>query len=237
MRLLRTVGRGQEAGSMTSPVLSELGRVALGYAANGRLVFPLSPRSKAPLRGSNGWKEATREALRIRAWWTEEPHANIGLRLGPESDLIVADFDKRHDGQLEARGLELPETLTVRTGSGRRHVYFTWDDRLVGLGAVVELPVCELRLQDCCVLLPPSVHPFGEQYRCEAGTRDAVQAPEWLIDMALEHGRTAVALAPEVAQRHARSWYETGIEGELDKIATAPEGTRNQQLFTSTRRA
>ena len=66
---------------------------ALTYAHNGWLIFPLSPSSKSPLKGSQGYKDATRDAKKIQLWWQRYPTANIGLATGNLSGLIVLDID------------------------------------------------------------------------------------------------------------------------------------------------
>src|SRR5437762_216479 len=73
-----------------------LSEAALQYARDGWLVFPLF--GKAPLKGSNGHRDATTDLEKIRAWWRTYPRANIGLATGSLSGLIVLDVDPRHGG-------------------------------------------------------------------------------------------------------------------------------------------
>lgn len=69
---------------------------ALYYAEKLRWpVFPLRPRGKTPLT-SNGFKDATLDPEKVRAWWKQHPDANIGLPTGPRTlgiglDVIDAD--------------------------------------------------------------------------------------------------------------------------------------------------
>lgn len=56
-------------------------------------VFPLKPRGKTPLT-EHGFKDASRDVERVRAWWTQWPDANIGLPTGTQGiglDVIDAD--------------------------------------------------------------------------------------------------------------------------------------------------
>lgn len=64
---------------------------ALWYASQGLRVFPLSPLSKIPYKGSRGCKDATSDPDQIRAWWAAAPDANIGLATGHLVDVV--DFD------------------------------------------------------------------------------------------------------------------------------------------------
>lgn len=64
---------------------------ALGYAARGIPVFPLTPGSKKPLPGSHGFKEATTNEATIRSWWDANPNANIGLPTGVVFSVLDVD--------------------------------------------------------------------------------------------------------------------------------------------------
>ena len=55
---------------------------ALRLASLGYRVFPLRPGSKVPLPGTHGVHEATTDSSIIEAWWSSNPHANIGLAMG-----------------------------------------------------------------------------------------------------------------------------------------------------------
>jgi hypothetical protein len=108
--------------------------LALTYAEKGWCVFPLRPSGKQPLAelAPQGLKNATTDADTIRRWWGTRPDANIGIRTGAESGLVVLDVDKRHGGMesladfCEAHG-DFGPTLRVRTGGGGDHFYFAHD--------------------------------------------------------------------------------------------------------------
>src|SRR5712691_7564353 len=106
---------------------------ALGCAARGWAVFPLAPGTKVPLKDSNGVKDATKNTDQIRAWWTENPDANIGCATGAASGRTVLDVDTKEgkDGEtslsaLVAKHGALPDTLTQTTWSGGRHYVFSY---------------------------------------------------------------------------------------------------------------
>ena len=92
---------------------------ALEYLEKGFYIFPLKPKSKAPLT-SNGFKGASNSPEQIRAWWAQYPDANIGVATGQISGIFVLDID----------GDNFPKTLmpadvsySVKTSKGH-HVYF-----------------------------------------------------------------------------------------------------------------
>jgi hypothetical protein len=53
---------------------------------------------------------------------------NLGITTGPASGLIVLDIDdpRQFETFIETHNLDLPDTLTVRTGSGGYHSYFKY---------------------------------------------------------------------------------------------------------------
>jgi hypothetical protein len=97
------------------------------YAAKGWAVIPLAPNDKTPLT-KHGFKDATTDSEEIHAWAEDHPNANLGIRTGIASGLVVFDLDVKNgkDGikaLLDAVGA-LPKTLTATTPSGGLHHYY-----------------------------------------------------------------------------------------------------------------
>ena len=84
-----------------------------------------------------GFYDATTDVDRVRSWGEcDFPVANIGIRTGKESGLVVLDIDLDKGGeeslrQLEAQYESLPDTVTVVSGGGGRHLYFQHPGGLV----------------------------------------------------------------------------------------------------------
>lgn len=70
---------------------------ALWYAGQGLSVLPLRPGLKTPA-SRHGVKDATTDAQQIRAWWTKNPTANIGIATGGLID--VCDLDSAEAADL-----------------------------------------------------------------------------------------------------------------------------------------
>lgn len=81
----------------------ELLAAALRYASAGWPVFPCTPDGtaapdhKAPLT-AHGFKDATTDPARIRAWWHRWPDANVAIATG-EPGPDVLDVDNHDTGR------------------------------------------------------------------------------------------------------------------------------------------
>jgi len=112
--------------------LSKLKQLALKYASQGFHVFPLSPGSKIPMKGTRGLHDATTDPSQIEAWWDQTPEANIGIRTGEVSGISVVDFDHKSGGieTLRRWPEEAKSTFAVQTAGGGFHHYYSYDPDL-----------------------------------------------------------------------------------------------------------
>jgi len=185
--------------------LSKTGKAALGYARRGWQVFPVhsldgpsctcnkesdcSHPGKHPLWHeadlANGLLNATVDLSLIRRWWERWPWANVGIRTGTPSGIVVIDVDKKAGGLETWEDLQdihgRVDTLTSRTGGGGLHLVFTYqdsrlksDDNVLGDGV-------DVKAEGGYIIAPPSTHASGEEYRWE----DKMQ-PAPLYDWAYE---------------------------------------------------
>jgi hypothetical protein len=123
----------------------------------------------------NGLAGATTDAGRIRAWCQRWPDANLGIRTGLVSGLLVADVDPRNGGDdgfadLEARHGGIPETPLVHTGGAGSHLFLAHPGtrpvscrKNVGGFAGVDL-----KADGGYVVAPPSRHKSGRIYTWDA---------------------------------------------------------------------
>ena len=219
-------------------------RAALAYAGVGWAVHPLRPRDKRP--SLRDWPhKATTDARVIRDWWARWPEANIGLACGP-SGLFVIDLDVKGDANGEASWASLKEqhglgdlvTPTTTTPSGGQHLFFSADGTGLGnssgrLGAGIDT-----RGEGGYVLLPPSVLADGKPYTWQISPREYTPAP-------LPQTLVGLLASPEPCQRGdvgglrldgpdtGTAYAMAALSGELEKLATASRGTRNNTLNTA----
>lgn len=197
---------------------------ALALAARGFSVLPLN--GKIPLT-PHGVKDATGDPDQLMDWWARWPDANVGARVNRGH--VVLDIDPRNGGddtwdQLTA-GHELPDTLSVRTGSGGRHYWFRLPvtaplrgnmDRTAG-------PGIDVKSHAGYVVMPPSIHPQAQRpYLFMRRVRPA-PLPGFL---------TPHVYRPQPAVRPMISRPATGNgAGLVRAVSEAVEGTRNAVLF------
>ncbi len=183
------------------PMDEKLIDAAIGYAKKGIPVFPLEPGGKEPMV-AGGFKSATTDESKIRAWWTANPTANIGAAC---RGFDVLDVDDGGEDTL-LKFPPLPETAEVKTPSGGRHIYFKSGKRLKN--AVKFLSGLDYRADGKgYVVLPPSVNGSGAWEWVRKGSMAAV--PEWLQDLLIEKDRT---IPTEIKQgaRNDTLWRSVG---------------------------
>jgi hypothetical protein len=189
----------------------------------------------------HGVKDATTNRARILAWWSRHPQANIGLATGHRFDVLDVDGP---EGEQAIRELAATPGLAsfgplVRTGGGGWHYYL----RPTGLGNVQPhgLAHVDWRGHGGYVVAPPSRHASGHLYQWIPGRNLEVspgEVPAVLLERLqprqIQRGTGPVQL-PAVADRPGDRYARAALAEELARVATAPVGHRNRQLWESTR--
>jgi hypothetical protein len=189
----------------------------------------------------HGVKDATTNRARILAWWARYPQANIGLATGHAFDVLDVDGPV---GAHAIRTLAAEYGLQsfgplVRTGGGGWHYYLA----PTGLGNMrpAGLEHVDWRGRGGYVVAPPSRHASGHPYQWAAGRNldtplAEVPAP---LRVRLEHQSPQRSPGPvelpatgaDLEDRYAQA----ALAQEFARVATAPVGQRNRQLWESTR--
>jgi len=188
---------------------------ALQYARRGWSVFPL--QGKLPLKGSRGLLDASLDPHQIREWFYSNPHYNVGIRTGPESNITVVDIDSHGEtsGFDSLKRLELEHgkivTRSVKTAGGGRHLYFKYLEGSTNRAGI--LPGIDVRSAGGYVVAPFSCNPEGRMYLWENNFA-IIAAPNWLANLILR---------PDVL-------YQPGADAS-DELDYIPIGKRNTLLF------
>lgn len=228
------------------------GEMARGYTERGWAVLPLwwpaagdcacglpdcDSVGKHPIRRlvPHGLLDASSAAETVHEWWRSYPHANIGIRTGGRSGLVVLDIDDEA-GRLALRGLVAChgsfEARWVRTGSGGWHAYFAHPGSPVPNSAGRLGDGLDVRGERGYVVAPPSLHRSNRRYRwSEAEPGRLPDMPAWLVALTTSPAGVRpesqpVRLRPDDVPRYAVA----AIEREAREVATAPTGQRNDRL-------
>lgn len=216
---------------------------ALGYAERGWQVFPChttgasgcscAQRGECTSPGKHprtrrGLHDATTSHDQLRRWFAAVPTANLGIRTGADSGLVVVDIDPRHGGvdtwqRLTARHGTL-DTYTVATGGGGVHHYLHHPGRPIRNSAGMLGPGVDIRGDGGYVIAPPSSHATGARYEL-VDDRALAPAPRWLLH----------ALQPVARPVPNRDWIsdrspDRVVERWISELRRAPEGARNDTL-------
>jgi hypothetical protein len=137
----------------------------------------------------NSWqKRKTATATDLKEWF-EKTNNNVGLVLGKESGIIVIDLDKLDwvDVLFPPEQNILERTLRACRIAGRGHVYFKFTDK-IGNWKIHEFGI-EILGEGNQVVIPPSVHREGQQYKwqlpegVDLETFEVPEFPENLIEI------------------------------------------------------
>ena len=161
---------------------------AVRYAARGWPVLPLwwpndrrtcscgnrgcrKSVGKHPLSRvvQNGVDGATCDSRMIRAWWARYPLANVAIRTGAVSGLVVLDVDPRNGGdesllEFEAQIGPLPTTPRSLTGGGGLHMLFQYPVGHDVRSRTSVLPGLDVKANGGFIVAPPSRHASGREY-------------------------------------------------------------------------
>ncbi len=151
-----------------------------------------------------GQHSATSSAVQIRRAFKNYPHANLGVILPP--GLVVLDVDGP-EGAETFKKLNLPPTLSVRTGRGTHH-YFRASEAL----PKKKVPLAGIDIKDNAsgyLVAAPSMHKCGRRYRVQRGETHVATLPADFVR----------SLVPSVT-RTAR----------FDTVAAFKAGGRNNEL-------
>lgn len=190
------------------------------------------------------WQDnATDDLDEIESIWRQHPNANIGV-FCQGSGVVVLDIDPRNGGdetlaKLEAEHGKLPETVTTETGGGGLHFWFKAPkglERLAGkLGQGIDVKF------NGYVLVPPSNHTSGENYRYRDGHGhgdiERAELPQWVLEKAKPSPQPSTT--PNLGTNGQGEGIALGncrrnlrrASSYLKRCNEVPEGGRNNNCF------
>lgn len=177
-------------------------------------------------RISDWQNKASSDERQVEQWWQTWPEANVGVRLGPSSNLIDVEFDNAEGEATANQLLEFVATARYRSHRSTHHL-FTFPADLAIPSAVVSWRGLEIRFgtdkAGAQSVFPPSLHATGQRYQWLNHPSEYPPAPppDWL----------ATAIAP--AHRPVVATMAAGFT-MAETLDTAPgqsEGNRHRKLL------
>lgn len=222
-------------------------RAALAYSAAGVSVVPVA--GKAAVVSWKPYQSRRPVDSELRYWFTSAKATGLAIVSGGVSrGLVIIDLDGLTAAQ--AFGQQWPhlrDTLIVRSGGGW-HCYYHVDRlpdavRLVnGPNGIKEIGI---RADGHYTVAPPSRHPGGSWYY-PLRRREPLHVPnldpvaDWLRSMRWVNTNPTRPTAPvprvQTGDCINPAYVNSVLQRELDYVATARQGTRNDNLFHAARR-
>jgi hypothetical protein len=221
------------------------GRLAAALAAadRGWPVFPLLPGRKTPASSMTNWEaRATTDLDAILRWWLRRPVDNVAIACGP-ARLVVVDLDLAKDpgspfrsgwdvlvDLADAHGQTIPDTFTVETASGGRHLYYQAPDGTALRNTARRIgPLVDTRAGGGYVVASGSVFD-GRLYHL-ATDRPVAELPAWLTALSAPPAPAQAPLPRRSGRVAAADRYAAvALADELDRIHCAGPGRRNEAL-------
>jgi putative DNA primase/helicase len=177
-------------------------------------------------RISEWQNKASSDPQQIELWWQTWPEANVGVRLGPASNLIDIEYDSDEGKATADELLEFVATARYRSHRSTHHL-FTFPTGLAIPTAVVAWRGLEIRFgtdkAGAQSIFPPSLHTSGQRYQWLNHPSEFRPAapPQWLAE----------AIAP--AQRPVVATMAAGftMAETLDNAPGYAEGNRHRKLL------
>lgn len=168
-------------------------------------------------RTMHGLKDASCDLAQVVEWWGQWPAANIGVRTGPESCIVVVDIDPRNGGMESWESLREHHAYehdgpACLTGGGGMHLYFAHPGEKVMSRSGELAEGVDVKGDGGYVVAPPSVHARGTSYAWIEGyapwERPPGQIPFWLLELMhkpVEGISGAQPIADKITQGKRRS--------------------------------
>ena len=210
------------------------------------------PGTGACSNGHAGWEDrATTDPAAVERCWSYDAY-NIGLATGP-AGTVALDLDVAKPDEAPPEGWNMvgissgsevlawiaqeaghsaPETYTVATPTGGRHLYFRAPkgvglrntQGVHGLGWLVDT-----RAGGGYVVAPGSRLPNGE-YRV-LDDREPARLPGWLVQRLVPSPREPVSPAREIGSANRHGYVRSALDREAKRVTGAMPGARNKSLF------
>jgi len=128
-----------------------------------------------------GYRKASMHKEKICQLFENLEDSNVGIMTGWEYDLVIIDVDFPDGGETSVKNLNLPETLTVKTGNGL-HLYYRHPGVYIPTCAGKLAPGIDIKGEESFATAPPSLHACGIRYRWVNENTEIADLPDSLVE-------------------------------------------------------
>jgi len=236
----------KERAETSVSALDDAALTAARLLVRGVNVIPRKPSDKRP---AMSWERFQGEPLIERdtdldrwvlSWWAGTGYG-VGAVTGAAAGIAVVDVDDAAGAELLEQTCTMPRTVTVTTRKGC-HYWFAHPGGRRRNRATIGGVGLDVRADGGFVVCPPSVHESGHVYSWEVspwefadGMWPPAPMPPELVELIWPTPVSAPRRSVERSRPASSSRYvQAALTDETAKIATAPDGGRNDQLNRST---
>lgn len=191
--------------------------------AAGLPVLPLAPREKRVLL--NAWSSycVTMPSVDMQNIWLRDyADGNIGLPLGPQSNLLAIDIDTEDEKVLKLVDEICGYSPWIRRGKkGSVRVYQYSGERTFRIKDVNNQTILECLSQGAQVVLPPSIHP---------DTQKPYTANAELVEVLGQVRRLPENIEVLLRQALVDAGYELATQGYTKVASWVPAGSRDTSM-------
>jgi hypothetical protein len=205
-------------------------KIAKQYLAWGWNVLPMVPFKKVPYVKWKPFQKRMATEQEVEKWFTDFKDANFGIITGKISNLCALDWDAPDAKQRFEKevGCKLPETKMQDTGRGSQSLfaYNANGYKLKNQAGII--PDVDFRGEAGLIVVPPSIHKNGKQYRWREGCDTLSDLPP----------KVAKYLHDKQQEKKTTAATATGGDKEPDWVTKAMDGVnKGQRDVTMTRLA
>ncbi len=165
-----------------------------------------------------------------------EPGDNAGICCGPASGIIVIDIDDEtaFSSYCRNNNYELPETFTVKTGSGKRHLYYRYpQDGKSYRNRSLRNNGFDIRADGGMVVAPGAIHPVTRHPYVIEKDLPIADAPEWLQKLSSGAVTTKHSLTSNFASLPSINVNALPLSERIKRIIVngKPKGQRSEAMW------
>ncbi len=205
----------------------------------GFYIYPLSSNTKIPLKGSNGFNDATIDITQLESWFGDGSDYNVAINLSL-SDLVVIDCDRHEesvDGLANFRDLWLrydttPNTYVEQTPNDGLHYFFKLptgskiNQETHAFKQQLGLDKTGIDIIRYGIPVYPSRTSRGQYKPMHGDLSEIAMIPTWLLNLITEEEQTSFTLSNT---RPTSKKYTGAFLDEL--VRGCPDGEGNDWIM------